>query len=108
MIGPMTRFAVVAVCLMLVAPLRACDTPVYRYALENWPADSYRATVVHRGLLSADQQRLANHLNERAASANVVVQVIDLDQPQQTDIPERFRTIDLAAGPALIVNYPTG
>ena len=93
--------------LLPMPPLRACDTPVYRYALENWPADSYRATVLHRGVLSADQQRLVDHLKERATSANVVVQVIDLDRPQG-DIPERFRAVDLSAGPALIVNYPTG
>jgi hypothetical protein len=87
-------------------PLHACDTPVYRYALENWPADGYRATVLHRGPLAADQQRLVEHLKGRAASANLTVQAIDLDRPPQADVPERFRAVDLAAGPVLIVSYP--
>jgi hypothetical protein len=100
-------FLLCGLFLVPVLPLRACDTPVYRYALENWPADAYRATVLHRGPLSAEQQRLVSHLKERAASANLAVQVIDLRQPPQADIPERFRAVDLSAGPSLVVNYPT-
>jgi len=100
-------FLLCGLLLLPVPPLRACDTPVYRYALENWPADNYRATVLHRGPLPADQQRLVDHLKERAASANVTVQVIDLGRPAQADVPERLRAIDLSAGPALVVNYPT-
>lgn len=103
------RHTLLLLCGLALLPpplLRACDTPVYRYALENWPADTYRATVLHRGPLAADQQRLVEHLKERAASANLTVQAIDLARPPQADMPERFRAVDLAAGPVLIVNYP--
>jgi hypothetical protein len=93
-------------CLLLASPLRACDTPVYRYALEHWPADNYRATVLHRGPLAADAQRRVDHLKERADSANLTVQVIDLDAPSKDDLPERWHTIDVSAGPALVLNYP--
>ncbi|HEX5268866.1 MAG TPA: hypothetical protein VFW33_00200 [Gemmataceae bacterium] len=94
-----------AICLLPVPPARACDTPVYRYALESWPADNYRAAVVHRGPLSAKAQLLADHLQERAASANLSVQVIDLDQPPG-DLPESLRRLDVSAGPRLVINYP--
>ncbi len=102
----MTRFAVVALCLVLVPPARACDTPVYRYALESWPADNYRAVVIHRGPLTAEARLLADHLQERAASANLSVQVVDLDWPPD-ELPEPVRNLDVSAGPRLIVNYPT-
>jgi len=92
--------------LLAVTPLRACDTPVYHYALENWPADSYRATVVHRGALAAKSQRLVENLKERAASANLTVQVIDLDRSSAADLSERLRTTDVSARPALVVSYP--
>jgi hypothetical protein len=84
----------------------ACDTPVYRYALENWPADNYRAAVVHRGPLAAEKQLLVDRLKERAGSANLSVQVIDLDSLPQSELPQNLPTIDVSAGPALVVNYP--
>jgi hypothetical protein len=95
-----------ALLLLTAAPVRACDTPVYRYALEHWPADSYRAAVLHRGPLPAETQLLVDHLKERAASANLTVQVIDLDRPTKADFPERLRTIDVSKGPVLVLNYP--
>jgi hypothetical protein len=105
MIGPMNRVAAVALGLLLVSPVWACDTPVYRYALESWPADNYRATVVHRGPLAAEAQRLVNRLRERAASANLAVELLDLDHPPEP-LPEKWRTIDVSAGPRLVLNYP--
>ncbi len=102
----MTRFALFSLCLLLDSPLRACDTPVYRYALENWPADNYRAAVVHRGPLAVETQLLVDRLKERAGSANLSVQVIDLDRPSQGELPERLRTLDVSAGPVLVVNFP--
>jgi hypothetical protein len=95
-----------ALYLLTAPPLRACDTPVYRYALESWPADSYRAAVVHRGPLAAETQLLVDHLTERAGAANLSVQVINLDQPQG-EVPEQVRGLDVSAGPRLVVHYPT-
>jgi hypothetical protein len=103
----MMRFCLVCgLCLVAATPLRACDTPVYRYALENWPADSYRATVLHRGPLAADARPLVDRLKERTATANLTVQVIDLDQPVKEDLPDRLYRIDVSAGPVLVVSYP--
>ena len=39
-----------------VRPAAACSVPVFRYALERWPADMYRLVVFHRGALSEGQQ----------------------------------------------------
>ena len=35
---------------------QACSVPVFRYALERWPADAYRLVIFHNGPLSAEQQ----------------------------------------------------
>jgi hypothetical protein len=102
----MNRVLAVALGMLLVSPVWACDTPVYRYALESWPADNYRAVVVHRGPLAAEAQRLVDLLRERATSANLAVDLLDLEDPPEP-LPEKWRTIDLSAGPRLVLNYPT-
>ncbi len=103
----MMRFGILCgLCLVVVAPVRACDTPVYRYALENWPADDYRAIVLHRGPLGAEARRLVDQLQKRAAAANLTVEVIDLDQPVKGDVPSRFYKVDVSAAPALVLRYP--
>jgi hypothetical protein len=95
-----------ALALLGTAPLRACDTPVYRYALENWPADFYRAAVLHRGPLGTEARQLVAHLKDRAGEANLTVQVIDLAQPPSEDFPGRWRKIEVALQPAVVVGYP--
>ena len=39
----------VLLAFLLAVPARACNVPVFRYALERWPADRYEVTVFHRG-----------------------------------------------------------
>ncbi len=96
-----------AVLLLLSGlPLFACDTPVYRYALENWPADSYQATVLHRRPLSAADQHLVERLKAAAQSANLTVRVSDLGRPDDFAIPPRLREIDGTMGPVLILSGP--
>ncbi len=46
-------FALTSLC---GSELRACTKPVFRYALERWPASPYRLVVLHRGTLN-DQRR---------------------------------------------------
>jgi len=91
--------------LLLAPPLRACDTPVYQYALYNWPADFYRATLLHRVPLSAADQRLVDQLEKRAAEANLIVQD-HADEPAAADGQQRPRNADLPEHPFLTVKYP--
>jgi hypothetical protein len=49
--------------LSLVArPVAACRVPVFRYALERWPADMYRLVVFHRGPFTEKQKVLLERL----------------------------------------------
>jgi len=50
----------VAVLSLMARPVAACRVPVFRYALERWPADMYRLVVFHRGPMTEKlQARLA-------------------------------------------------
>lgn len=76
--------AVLFVHWLAVGPVsRACNIPVFRYALENWRPDPYLVFVLHRGELDAAQQELVAQL--RAASgdsqrpANLDVHVVDIE-----------------------------
>jgi len=43
-------------CLAMCQTLLACDTPVFRYALEKWDAGDYRAYVFFRGELTFKEE----------------------------------------------------
>lgn len=58
------QFAGALICLSLQLPLWACSVPVFRYALERWPADTYRFVVFHEGPLSSSDQTLLEPLEK--------------------------------------------
>jgi hypothetical protein len=58
---------------------RACSVPVFRYALEHWEASAYPALLFHRGPLAEPKRALLDRLSRPLPTANVKVQVIDLD-----------------------------
>ncbi len=58
---------------------RACSIPVFRYALERWPASLYQMHVFHRGPLSAEQKAIVARLEKPATPLNLEVRVVDLD-----------------------------
>lgn len=74
----MIRFLAVAL-LLVPAPERTCNIPVFRYALEHWPAAAYDVVAVHRGTLTGAQAAALNVL--RQSGANLEVDRVDLDQP---------------------------
>lgn len=71
-------------CLGLQIPLLACSVPVFRYALERWPADTYRYVVFHDGPLSQSDQTLLEQLDKVQESAYgsppLVGEVVDVQQ----------------------------
>lgn len=90
--------------------LWACSVPVFRYALEKWPPDSYRAVVFHRGPLSAAQQALAGELGREGLAgrlhANVSLQTVDLAQSPAPELLELWRKLGADTLPWLVVRYP--
>jgi hypothetical protein len=86
--------------LLCFRPAAACNVPVFRYALERWPADPYEVVLFHRGPLSAADQallaRLEKHANLKRAN------VTRLDGELQT-LYEAQKNPEL---PWLVVRYP--
>lgn len=90
-------------------PADACNIPVYRYALERWPADPYEVIVVHRAPLSDADQGLIDRLAEYGGDnplANLQLRVVDLDDSADVEsfnIDGKRFTENL---PRLIIRYP--
>jgi len=98
----------VAVLLMLVpapAPAAAptCNIPVFRYALERWPAAPYDVIALHRGPLTEEQGAALNVL--RLAGANLELDRLDAAGPLP---PKRRKTLEALKlrAPCLVALYP--
>jgi hypothetical protein len=80
---PITLAAVFA---LLGTVAIACQVPVFRYAIERWPADKYEIVVLHKGPLSeADQKRvekLRQSDHKSPLSANFQVGTMELGELQ--------------------------
>ncbi len=92
------------------APLHACSVPVFRYALEHWPADPYQAVVFHRGPLSDAQQTFIHDLGADGLAgrlhANLALKIVDLDADPNPEMVELARQSDTGPLPALVVRFP--
>lgn len=90
--------------LLLSTGVGACDVPVFRYALDTWPADAYEAVVINRGGDEAEASLLM--LRDAATTtANVVVREVNPDQ-----IPASFSQLlqeqPAVSTPWLILRFP--
>jgi len=95
---------------------RACSVPVFRYALERWPADRYEAIVFSPGPLAPDGSPALKRLHEAAETggtpANLILQVVNTSQPQEMseNLKQIWRIHETRAGqsrePWLVVRYP--
>ena len=73
--------------LAVVAPsVLACQTPVFRYALEKWPGDYYPLMIYNDAPLNSDDQAIADWLEEvqETEGAQVSVYVLDISKPAAT------------------------
>jgi len=93
-------------CLLLFVALAAaptCNIPVFRYALERWPAAPYEVLAFHRGPLTEEQIAALSVL--RQSGANLDVDHLDLAEPLP---PRRKLLLDKLKleGPGLVALYP--
>jgi hypothetical protein len=100
-----------AVLLLSAAPLLACNVPVFRYALERWPAGPYEIVVFHRGPLSPADQALIDALAKIAdadtPAANFTFECVDLANKPGQELVELFEEQpDKETLPLLVVRYP--
>ncbi len=101
-------FFVVAGLLAAAGELPGCNVPVFRYALERWPADPYLLTVFHKAdsPQSAAPERESLQQASDRGQANFELLSANLDEP----LPERQATLwssqKGASPPWLVIEYP--
>ena len=85
------------ICLI---PVLSCTTPVFRYALERWPAYLYTVEVVHRGNLNEAQKLALNYLKASSATGiKANLRVVEISDTKN----EKFRKEEL---PVIRLFYP--
>ncbi|MFV2065934.1 MAG: hypothetical protein ACC645_03070 [Pirellulales bacterium] len=84
-----TRWMVLAACLLPSGEAAGCRIPVFRYALERWVPDPYLAEVIHQGPLDASQKALVERLEAAPSDpvdpANLMVVVKEGEQKPAPD-----------------------
>ena len=73
---------IIACC--LINSLFACDTPVFRYAMERWVSSPYRVRIFHHRDLNRLElkllAKLENSVIQKNDHANLIVETIDLSR----------------------------
>lgn len=94
---------------------RACDVPVFRYAIQEWPAAPYDLIVLHRGALAPAETQVVEKLREGSAqeSSYSNLRVILVNQDDLTSkAKEAVKAIGDDAGktdlPCIVLRYPVG
>jgi hypothetical protein len=97
--------------LALAAPeARACNVPVFRYALERWVPEPYVAYVFHRGPLAAEQAALVERLTKAgrgdSPDGSLFVAAVDVAGPMDEGAAAAWKGHESAALPFIVVCYP--
>lgn len=114
MCSPFLRLPVAVVCAIALAlalpSARACNVPVFRYALERWPADAFEVVVFHRGKLTDQPQAamatLEKHSRSGAGQGNYDVRTVDLNADTDPGLRELWQSQSGATPPWIVALYP--
>jgi len=100
---------VIGVLVCWAAPGWACSVPVFRYALERWPADAYDVLVFHRGGLKVADQAVVDGLEAKASAdvpANCRVFVVDVESQLPPGLQAAWKAQAKPTLPWMVVRYP--
>jgi len=89
----------------------ACETPVFRYALERWASDPYELIVFHRGPLAEKRRSTLAYLRQKVTGdklpLNAQVRAVDLADPQtDTDMSKLWSSMPTRDLPRIAVCRP--
>jgi len=101
-----TKLLLISLLILLPSYVYACSTPVFRYALERWPADFYDGVLVHRGAIADDHPAGKLFEEEKAAFLNLRLTRLDLDAAEEEDVKELLGENVPEELPALVLWYP--
>lgn len=83
-----------------LTPVLSCTTPVFRYALERWPAYIYTVEVIYNGNLNDDQKRALNYLKASSVTGiKTNLRVVEISDTKN----EKIRKEEL---PVIRLFYP--
>jgi hypothetical protein len=104
----MARFVLAAAsCLLLAQFAGACSVPVFRYALEQWPAARYELLVFHDRPLSQEERETVRQIERSSTLANVTIRQVNLAGEANGDLRSIWnRDGKGAALPRLVLRYP--
>lgn len=103
-----------AFAVALAVPQRAdaCAVPVFRYALERWPADLFEVDVFYRGELTPAQQAAVSQLEDQSqingGATNWEVVHCNLDGDLAEDLQVVGKAIGDVALPHVVLRRPGG
>ncbi len=100
---------IIPVALLDARRAEACNVPVFRYALEFWPASPYQIIVVHKGPLSKEEQTAIAQLDKDAldeTAINIMAGVLDLDGEPNAQLEKLWAFAERPEPPCLIAYYP--
>ena len=89
----------------------ACSVPVFRYAMERWPADYYEAVLIHRGQMTEDDKQLLNELRQEDSETEDLLNLRILELDIATTPEEKVKNLLMNEQlpetlPALVLWYP--
>ena len=103
----MTRWSLFVFAAVVGATAIACKVPVFRYALERWPSDSYRMVAIIDDTKDIDvANALVAMAKLDASPANVETETINLSKLSEEELWQIEGMDDTDSVPLLQVFYP--
>ncbi|MDA9934586.1 hypothetical protein OAG76_02970 [Rubripirellula sp.] len=108
--NPKSTALVWTFCTLAASVALACNVPVFRYALERWPADPYELVVLHEGKLSAEEIAEVDTLRQvdlrSDTPANFNVRTIEISGAKDSLLQDIWKKRESGNGPLLVTLYP--
>jgi hypothetical protein len=106
---PLLQWGVMLAWLSVACAAQACDTPVFRYALERWTPSIYGILVFHQGPLAEKDQAIIKALKDGSLSedgyGNYDVLAVDLATEKRESILNFWKTQTNTSLPWMVVRY---
>ncbi len=96
--------ASISACYALNGPARACNVPVFRYALERWEPDPYYLAVFHTSDDAAAVEEVLAALEEKPV--NLVAEAVDVGELEDDDWRLTGIELDREKLPWAVLRYP--
>lgn len=97
---------------VLVSQVTACSIPVFRYALERWPADLFEVDVFYRDKLTPEQRARVSQLEDQSlangGTVNWEVVLCRMENPLAEDLETVRASLGEVTDPVVVLRRPGG